>query len=92
MTPIAPQGPPVQAPAPRPPTVEEFRRDGFIALAEAARMLPTHRGKKVHCSSVYRLARKYGVPIRRLGPWRFVHLASLVECLRARPAPERRGA
>lgn len=45
----------------------------FVSLAEAARRLPsTQAGKRVHVSTVYRLAVKHGVMLLRRGQWRYV--------------------
>lgn len=53
--------------------------DGWVSLAEAARRLPSPRpGKRTHVSTIFRIARREGLEIRRLGKWRYVRWQDIV--------------
>lgn len=61
-------------------TLDTNEMTGWVSLAEAAARLPSPRpGKRTACSTVYRIARRHGLEIRRLGQWRYVRWSDLVE-------------
>lgn len=54
----------------------------WVSLAEAAARLPSPKaGKRTHISTVYRLARKHGLELRRRGPFNFVYWPDLEDLL-----------